>query len=239
MVVTSPSPVVVLAVGALLGAVTWRVQDSSTLMRVGTDGDGRRALLRALPREEGSPLLAELLPGTAVRVGERREGFARVVVEGWLPESALSSVPGAEAQAVAPVPGTPPPPPPPPEPVADLALAHHVGVEAKLLGAGDGRELVVALELRTLKYRPVVVPGSRQPGRVRVYEQRRIAGGRARGPELLQRSIEFEAGRATLVLPLSDLGATPPRAVLISASAELGPQRTIHGAATDVPIGSR
>jgi hypothetical protein len=219
---------------ALFGAAAGTRQDSPALARVGVE----RATLRALPKDEGSPALAELLPGTALRVAERRDGYARVLVEGWLPEAALAAVPGAPAPKE-PAQKPPAPPPPPPEPVRDLVLAHHVDVQAEVRVREDARELQVSLELRTLRGQPVLVEGARHPGKVRIFEQRRVAGGRARGPELLEREVLFEGGRASLVLPLADLGASPPKLILVSASAELSPQRAVHGAATDVSLAAR
>src|SRR5262249_25170053 len=161
------------------------------------------------PRAEGSPDLGKLEAGTALRVLERRDGFARVVVEGWLPESALAAMPEA-----APEPPPPPAPPaPPPEPVHDLALVHHVGVTAQVRAGAQGRELAMTLELRTSQNQPVIVDGTHHAGHVRVYQQLKIAGGRARGNELLSRDVQFEAGRASLVVAISDLGAEPPKVV--------------------------
>jgi hypothetical protein len=215
---------------ALAWSAAQGVQDSPQLLRVGAEA----TTLKALPRAEGSPDLGELLPGTAVRVAERRDGFARVIVEGWLPESALAAMPEA-----APEPEPPPAPKPPPEPVHDLALAHHVGVSAEVRAVEKGRELAVTLELRTGQNQPVIVEGSRQSGRVRVFQQLKVAGGRARGKELVARDVEFESGRATIVFALSELGEEPPRTVLVSATADLKPHPAVHGAATDVAIAAR
>jgi hypothetical protein len=197
-----------------------------------------RATLRGVPSAEPSPELAELLRGTAVRTGERRDGFVRVTVEGWVEESALAPLDGEAARAAAPVEESPKPEPPP-EPVHELGLAHHVGVAAEAVDRDGGRALSVTVELRTSRERPVLVDGTEHPGRVRFFEQRRIAGGRARGALLLTRDVKFVAGRASLVVPLADLGATTPAMVLVSASAELSPKWTIHGAATDVPLAAR
>src|SRR5262245_34068155 len=225
MRLASSSRIAVVAVAWSLGAAQAN-QASPELLRVGAEPSA----LLALPKAEGSPALGELLPGTALRVTERRDGFARVVVEGWLPESALAAMP--EAAPLEPEP--PPAPQPPPEPVHDLALAHHVGVTAEVRDARDGgRELAVTLELRTARNQPVVVEGTGHDGRVRVYKQLKVAGGRARGPELVVREVRFEDGKATIAFALSELGEEPPRVALVSASAALTPQRTIYGAATD------
>jgi len=216
---------------ARLAAETRSGQDSPGLMRVGAE----RAALLALPKSDGAPTLAELLAGTAVRVIDRQDGFARVVVEGWIPEPALVELP--PLVPTEPEPAPPPVPEPPPPPVRDLALAHHVGVTAAILGTGKEREVELTLELETMKGNPVVVEGTRHAGKVRVFEQKRIAGGRTRGPELAMREVTFEAGRASLRLPLSALGEKPPGTLLVSASAELSATRTVYGAATDVVVG--
>ena len=222
----SSSRIAVVAVALSLGGAP-AFQDSPELLRVGAEP----ATLMALPTAQGSPELGELLPGTAVRVSERRDGFARVLVEGWIPESSLAAMP--ESTPVEP----PPAPKPPPEPVRDLSFAHHVGVSAEMRDAATGgRELAVTLELRSARNQPVIVEGSRHGGRVRVFKQLKVAGGRARGPELVVRDVQFEAGKATIAFALSELGEEPPRVALVSATADVTPQRSVHGAATDVPI---
>ncbi len=218
---------------ALLCAGTRGEQHSPDLRRVGVE----RAALNALPQSEGSPVLAELLAGTAVRVVERRDGFARVAVDGWIDEAALAEL--EESPPESPTPEAKPPKREPPAPVHDLALAHHVGVRAEVRTRGAVRELALSLELLTLQGAPVIVDGARHAGRIRVFEQRRIAGGRARGAELVARAVTFEAGRASIEVALGDLGEVPPRMVLVSATAELAPQRAVHGAATDVEIPAR
>jgi hypothetical protein len=213
-------------------AGTRRDQDSPRLWRVGS----RAAPLLALPAE-GGPRAGELLSGVVVRASERRDGFTHVVVEGWVKDGELEAItPPAAAPAPEAEPAKPATPPPPPEPVHDLALAHHVGVTASLERRGAESKLVVALELRSSRNEPVLVDGSHVSGRVTVFEQRRVPGGRVRGDELVARDVTFDGGRASLELALADLGASPPRLVLVQGRAEVDAKRTLFGAATDVVV---
>jgi hypothetical protein len=192
------------------------------------------------PDRATAPALAVVLGGCAVRVLERKEGMARISIEGWLPEEALAKTPPWQP-APKETPATPPPPPElPTEPVNDLALAHHVGVRADSKGETGAAKFVVTLDLRTFRNRPVVVAGSKLTGHVTVYVQRRMAGGRARGDALFDRAVTFEDGKATLELTPAEL-VIPERVrqLLISARAELPGERTIHGAAVDVAVAAR
>jgi len=190
------------------------------------------------PDRASSPPLAEVLGGCAVRVVERKDGMARVTLEGWLPEEALAKSPPWQAP-----PSQKPaaePPEPPAEPVNDLALTHHVGVRADATGAKETAKFVISLDLRTFRNRPVVVAGSKLSGHVTIYAQRLVAGGRARGDALADRAVTFADGKATLELTSAEL-VIPDRVrqLLISARAELPGERTIYGSAVDVAVAAR
>jgi hypothetical protein len=239
---TSTGGALLLAVGFAFAAGE-AAQDSSRPVRVVVRG----AALHALPAVSGDPVLALLQAGTAVRTGEARDGFVRVTVEGWVAESELRELSlqpprdGGPPRSAEPLragePGMADQPQVAPEPVFDLALAHHVGVEATRRDGADGVRLAVELTLRTIDGRAVLPRGSRVEGRMLVFEQRRVVGGRTRGAERGARAIVFEDGRASVEIPLADLGAAPLEVALVSARAVLSPQRTLWGAATDVEVG--
>lgn len=197
-----------------------------------------RAALVGLPQATDAPLLAEVLSGCAVRVLERRDGMVRVAVEGWVAEGSLAKDPPW------PVPPREEPPAPAErpsnEPVADLGLAHHLDVEGVLKKNGDALEYVITADLRTQQGRPVVVPGTKQSGRLKIYVQRRVVGEPVKGDVLLDRAIAFEDGKATLTIAAQDL-AIPvgARALFLSARAELSGSRIVHGVAADVAVAAR
>jgi len=193
-----------------------------------------RATLLGLA-DRSAPTLAEVLPGCAVRVVQRKDGMARIELEGWVAETSLGKEP--------PFPVARPDAPevePALEPVADLALAHHVEVVAAIEGAHDAARLVVALSMRTIKGRPVVVAGSKHAGHVIVYAQRRVAGQRARGDALLERDVTFSAGSSSVTFTAKELLVPDGiRELLVSARAELSDERELLGAAVDVPWSPR
>jgi len=198
-----------------------------------------RAPLVGMAGTAAAPLLAEVLAGCAVHVLERRDGMARISVEGWLPESSLAKEP--------PWPQPPvekkrdePPSLRPTEPVADLALAHHVDVEAAATRNGDAVEYVVTADLRTEQGRPVVVAGSKLTARLRIYPQRRVAGEIVKGDVLLDRTVTLEDGKTKLAIPAQEL-AIPAgtRALFVSLRAELSRAQVVHGAAADVAVAVR
>jgi hypothetical protein len=192
------------------------------------------------PDRASAPALAEVLAGCAVRVVERKDGMARVTLEGWLPEEALAKSPPWQAPPSQKPAAPPPPPEPPAEPVNDLALTHHVAVRADATGAKETAKFVVSLDLRTFHNRPVVVAGSKLSGHVTIYAERLVAGGRVRGDALADRAVTFADGKATLELTSAEL-VIPDRVrhLLISARAELPGERTIYGSAVDVAVAAR
>jgi hypothetical protein len=198
-----------------------------------------RVVVAGSPDRANAPALAEVLGGCAVRVLERKDGMARVTLEGWLPEAALANHPPWQ---VAPPekPVAPPPPELPTEPVHDLALTHHVGVRAEAKGAPGAAKFAITVDLRTFHNQPVVVAGTKQVGHVTIYAQRQIAGGRVRGDALADRAVTFEDGKATLEFNSAEL-VIPARVreLLISARAELPGERIVHGAAVDVAVAAR
>jgi len=199
-----------------------------------------RAALVGMAGSSDAPLLAEVLSGCAVRVLERREGMVRVAVEGWVAEGSLAKDPPFPMPQLPR--NDPPAPPAPPsnEPVADLALAHHLQVEAALKKSGDALEYTVTIDLRTKEGRPVVVAGSQQKGRIRIYTQRRVIGEPVKGDMLLERALAFEDGTALLVIPVKDLSIpSGTRALFLSARAELSGARVVHGVAADVAVTDR
>jgi hypothetical protein len=195
-----------------------------------------RAPLVGMVGTAAAPLLAEVLAGCAVHVLERRDGMARISVEGWLPEGSLSKDPPWPQPTVDKKQDVPPATHPS-EPVADLLLTHHLDVQAAANKNGDAVEYVVTADLRTEQGRPVVVAGSKQTGRLRIYTQRRVAGEVVKGDVLLDRTVTFEDGKTKLAIPAKEL--TIPagtRALFVSIRAELTRAQIVHGAAADVAV---
>jgi hypothetical protein len=185
--------------------------------------------------DPAAPKLAEILPGCALRVVQRKNGMARIELEGWVAEGAIAAAPPFPVAGAAP---KPEPADRDQEPVADLALAQRIEVSASTTGTGDAARFVIAATLRTLKGAPVVVAGAKQSGTVTVYAQRRIAGQRTRGDVLLERALPFDAGRASVEFKPEELVLPAGvRELLISARAELPGARVVVGAAVDVPCG--
>ncbi len=124
--------------------------------------------------------------------------------------------------------------------MADLALADHLAVEGVVKKSGDAPEFRVTVDLRTSQGRPVVVPGSKLAGRLKVYVQRRVAGEPVKGAMLLDRELAFADGKATLTIAAQEL-AVPAgtRALFLSARAELAGARVLHGVAADVAVTAR
>jgi len=87
--------------------------------------------------------------------------------------------------------------------------------------------------------RPVVPKAARHAGTLRVYRQRRIAGGLARGDELLARELAFVDGAARCELPLNELGDPAPPMVLLSARVELAADRELVGAESERVLPAR
>jgi hypothetical protein len=198
-----------------------------------------RAALVGMSGSSDAPLLAEVLSGCALRVLERREGMVRVAVEGWVAEGTLAKDPPYPLPLPKEVPPAPPAHPSN-EPVADLALADHLQVEAALKRSGDALEYAVAVDLRTKEGRPVVVAGSKQKGRIKIYTQRRVVGEPVKGDVLLERALAFEDGKALLVIPMRELSIpTGTRALFLSARAELSGALVVHGVAADVAVAER
>ncbi len=180
--------------------------------------------------------LGELWQGTPVEVledGARSDGLVHVRIEGWLPRATLSdSLPvrpvGRERHGESRG-----------APVANLARAHHVAVRPELIVMERRRVVRLEVELETFDGRPIVVSGSRLPGRLGISPQRKIAGGHARGAELVAREFEFVDGRATIELPLAELGDPAPALAIFSVRAELGAGVELVGAAAAVALPAR
>ncbi|HET6164515.1 MAG TPA: hypothetical protein VFG37_12660 [Planctomycetota bacterium] len=198
-----------------------------------------RAALVGMSGSSDAPLLAEVLSGCAVRVLERREGMVRVAVEGWVAEGTLAKDPPYPLPLPKEVPPAPPARPSN-EPVADLALADHLQVEAALKRSGDALEYAVTVDLRTKEGRPVVVAGSKQKGRIKIYTQRRVGGEPVKGDVLLERELALEDGKALLEIPMKELSIpSGTRALFLSARAELSGSVVVHGGAADVAVAER
>lgn len=200
-----------------------------------------RAVLSGLPDAAAAPPLAEVLRGTALHVLERRDGMVRVACEGWMAEGALAKEPPWPVAPTAPKGDETKPAEKPPvdvktlPPVADLALAHHLDIEAAAEGRGETAQFTLRLSLRTMLGRAVVVTGERQEGTLTFFVQRRIAGGRVRGMALLEKPFTLVDGVATLSVRASEVKVADDVAeLLISGRATLPGPRELHGAAVDV-----
>lgn len=198
-----------------------------------------RATVQAFPRTENGVPLGELLQGTALVKVAEGDGFVRVRIEGYVATTQLAAVQHAGLPGGPEVAPAPPPTSRERGPLTDLSRAHHLDVACELVPRATGRVVVVALTMRSADGREVAVAGSRHGGSVRVFRQRRIAGGLARGDELLSREVTFADGRATLELPLAEVGDPAPPLVLFSARVELAPGRELVGAASEVVLPER
>ena len=86
----------------------------------------------------------------------------------------------------------------------------------------------------------MVVAGSKQKGRIKIYTQRRVGGEPVKGDVLLERELALEDGKALLVIPMRELSIpSGTRALFLSARAELSGALVVHGVAADVAVAER
>lgn len=218
--------VVLLAVGATLGGAAV-ADDSPRRFAVGVAS----AELRAWPRDTDGVALAYLLQGTVVERQGVVDGYVKVRLEGYVHATQLAAVKVA--------PPAPPPDAPKRKELTDLSRANHVAVTSELVEGEGGRRLVIDARYQSADGRPVVPATARHAGTLRIYLQRRIAGGLARGDELLTRELAFVDGAARLELPLRELGDPAPAMVLLSARVELAAGRELVGAESERVLPAR
>lgn len=206
-----------------------------------------RAALLSLPQEEGVPVLGELFAGSPLLVHEVRGEYARVSLQAWMKRGGLDS--GADAR-----------PPPleaavtatasaedddefPPDakdlpPLHDRLLARRIELEVEPVAARDDQEggLQLHMWLAAADLRPVQL-NTRDPLLVQVFEERRIAGGRVRGPLLHREWVVLGDEGARLFLPQSILDRRGNGIwVRVSVRCELEPGWTIYGSQGDLGI---
>lgn len=239
---------------SLCGVVLLAIAAAPAALPLGAKGDDSpdwrtvarpSVALTALPRDEGGIAIGELLQGSAVRVLGRSGDFVKVRVDGWLPAAALVAVPRplqAEQRETTPdatEDAAKPKPPPPPPPYTDLLRAHHIDVAVELTGEAGARTLEVDLDYVAVDGRRVAPPSTRHTATVRVYPQRPIAGGHARGDLLVARDVEIVEGSGRLALPLALLGDPVPPLVVFSVRVELDAEHELVGSAARLPLPAR
>jgi hypothetical protein len=189
--------------------------------------------LQAFPKREDGVALARLLQGTVIEGGEVVGDFVKVRLEGFVHRSQLAAV--KLAQGGAPAPASPRES----RPLTDLSRASHLAVESTIIERDGTRVLQVDVGFRASDGRAVAPAGARHAGSLRVYPQRRIAGGLARGDELLARELRFVEGATRLDLPLRDLGDPAPPMVVLSARVVLAADRELVGAESERVLSAR
>jgi hypothetical protein len=108
----------------------------------------------------GGRPVAVLLPGSARRVVEAKDGYVKVVVEGWIRQE---GAPQAEAPAVtAPPPLPAPTPAAPPAPVASLAGRIEIRLKNKGVRYGSGARVMLLGNLAELEPRRVALASTYQ-----------------------------------------------------------------------------
>ena len=167
------------------------------------------ATLYTVADEERSPRLANLEHGAAVLVEEIRDGFARVVVRGWVPVEALTErapVEGAmeAAESASPNPTEAEQPdatgddePAPAPRAADVAEVQSFDLDVHV----DPDAHVVELSLVLLDEHDRSLLVSVEEGEARIaefelelYQERVLAAGHVKGRRLLHRTVELLPG---------------------------------------------